>query len=152
MGKTKLRKEIRKKQRIEDFKKELKLNEEKLQKVVAETNAKLSMVGLEKEDMQLKVDEIELVIKLGLKTLEPKFEYERHQAWQDHTEKAAKHGLDRAKKRLANLEQSIEEGKKYLASQADLEQTRKKVIVAELKKLGLDEKDIFKQETPSYIG
>ena len=112
MVKNKVRNVIKKKQKIEEFKKELKLNEEKLKGVTDETNAKLALMELEREDMQLKVDEIELVIELGLETIKPRFKYETYPKWLEHTEKSAKHSLNRANKRLANLNQSIEEGKK----------------------------------------
>lgn len=152
MGKTRLRKEVRKKQKIEDFKKELKLNEEKLKGTKAQSEAKMAMFEFQRQDAALRVDEMELVLRLGLKVINPVYEYEKHKDWLIHAERATKFKLGVEQKKLANFEKAIETEKKYLESQADLEQTRKKVIIAELKKLGLDEKDIFKREIPSYIG
>ena len=144
--------EFKKNKKIVEFKKELNLNEDKFKGVTAQTNAEIDMLEFQRQDSELRADEMELVLRLGLKVINPVMKYEQHKEWEAHAERATKWKLGVEKKKLANFEQAIESKKKYLESQANLEETRKKVIVAELKKLGLDEKDIFKKKVPSYIG
>ncbi len=143
---------IKKKQKIEELKNQLKLNEQKYNDGVAQLTAQLNVNGLQKEQSALTVDEIGLVLKGGLKVLKPVFQYETTLEWEAHATRTAKYRLDFEKKKLANLGKNIEEINKQLESQASQFETLKKEIVGKLKELGLDEKDIFKEKIPSYIG
>ncbi len=53
MVKNKVRNVIKKKQKIEDFKKELNLNDEKLKGVVAQNNAEIDMLSFQIQDSSL---------------------------------------------------------------------------------------------------
>ncbi|KKN51122.1 hypothetical protein LCGC14_0625860 [marine sediment metagenome] len=152
MGTIRLRKEVRKKKEITKLKEELALNNQKLSEVTAQLKGKLQLISLQKEDASMKVEEMELVLRLGLKVLQPRFKYEEHPDWEQHAKKQVKYALGLSKKKLANFDAQEKELNTQLEHQASMVETRKKEIVVELKKLGLEEKDIFKKEIPSYIG